>query len=144
MFDCYNVSITIQKLLGGIVKNLNLFPSISFFDLLLDVPVYSNSYSKCKFKEVLSSEYKDESGNNYLELDLPGIKKEDVQISVKDNFLEIKAERKSKNTSVERKYTISKNVDCDKISAKMEDGVLTITLPPKNQEKEKPKLIKVE
>ena len=140
------------------MSKLSAFPSIKLFDLFLDEPVYTNSvfatfYDKCKTKNFVKQDYtinynspdhEDESGNYCLELELPGIKKEDVKISVENNILEIKAERKDRNTLVARKYTLSKNVDSDKISAKMEDGILTIILPPKNQEKEKLKLIKIE
>lgn len=135
---------------------LSAFPSIKL--LFSDEPIYTSSvfaafYDKCKTKNFVNDDItidsssphpQDESGNYCLELELPGIKKENIVISVKDNLLEIKAERKDGSIHIDRKYTLSPKVDADKISAKLEDGILMITLPSKNQEKEKSKIINIE
>lgn len=86
----------------------------------------------------------DENGMLTLEVDLPGFKKEDVNLSVKERLLEIKAERKTKKLCVERKYSLPKSVDTENLSAKMEDGVLYVSIPAKSKEKEKINLIKIE
>jgi len=135
---------------------LSAFPSIKL--LFSDDPIYTSSvfatfYDKCKTSNLVNEDltinynsphHQDESGNYYLELELPGIKKEDIVISVKDSLLDIKAERKDRNINIHRKFTLSTKVDSERISAKLEDGILTIIMPSKNQEKEKPKIIKIE
>ena len=84
-----------------------------------------------------------------LETDLPGFKKEDIDIQIKEDMLTIKAERhaahenkEEKNNyvrverscgSYSRSFEIS-GVDTDAITAKYEDGVLTLTLPKKAPE----------
>lgn len=86
-----------------------------------------------------------------LEADLPGFKKEDIHVDVKDNTLSITAERHSeyeqkekKNSflrcersfgSYSRSFDIS-GIDCANIKAGYKDGVLTLTLP--KQKKEEP------
>ncbi len=86
----------------------------------------------------------EEDNENFIvSAELPGLKKEDVKISVRGNLLTISGERKkeieTKNKTyhrVERMYgkfsrTISlpSDVDVGKIKAVYKDGVLHITLP---------------
>lgn len=74
---------------------------------------------------------------------LPGVKAEDVNVSVRDKVITIKGEKKGgqesegkhyhwKETwegSYERSFTLPTNVDSTKIEAMLKDGVLTIRLP---------------
>ncbi len=81
-----------------------------------------------------------------LEADLPGFNKEDIDIGVEGDTLTIKAERHSDHENkdeknnyvrVERSYgSYSRSfditgVDTDAITAKYENGVLSLTLPKK-------------
>jgi len=61
-------------------------------------------------------------------------------VSVEDSVLFIKAENKNRGVFT-RSTSLWKGLDEGKISGKVEDGVLTITLP--KIEKEKPKIIKI-
>jgi HSP20 family protein len=88
--------------------------------------------------------------------DLPGLKKDDIQINVEDNTLTIKGEKKfekkvpkDKYIRVERNYgtfvrsfSLPQNVDSTNIKATFKDGILDLTLPKK--EESKPKKIAVE
>lgn len=92
----------------------------------------------------------------YVEVDLPGVKKEDINVEVKDNVLTISGERKFKKEEkdkgyvrtesffgrFERRFTLPSDADAEKIDAKVEDGVLYITIP-KIEEKEGTKKIEV-
>lgn len=84
-----------------------------------------------------------ETGEAYkLECELPGFKKEDIQINIENDCLTISAERRSneedKKTnfikrervygSFTRSFDVS-GVDVDAIEASYNDGVLTVTLP---------------
>lgn len=76
---------------------------------------------------------------------LPGFKKDDVKISMHDNQLMIEANKdvtkeETKGTvyrcerysgSYRRNLLLPENVEASKISAKMEDGVLKLTIPKK-------------
>jgi len=78
-----------------------------------------------------------------VEVSLPGLKKDDVKIDLENDILTISSQKKEstedKNDNYYRKefhygecdrsFTVPKNIDRDQISAKMEDGILTITLP---------------
>lgn len=90
-----------------------------------------------------------------VSVDLPGVDRKDLEISVADNVLTIKGEKKDgredKTGKVYRKETwegtfqrtlsLPHGVDSGKIDAKMRDGVLAISLP--KREEAKPKQIAV-
>src|SRR5215470_17430123 len=88
--------------------------------------------------------------------EIPGVKPQDVKITVEDNVLTIKgtkeqvAEEKAEKVhryertygAFERTFTLPVSVQPEKIKAAYENGVLTITLP--KVEAAKPHLIKIE
>ncbi|MFP4112835.1 MAG: Hsp20/alpha crystallin family protein [Spirochaetota bacterium] len=90
-----------------------------------------------------------------VSVDLPGVDRKDLEISVADNILTIKGEKKGdreekestyyrKETwegSFQRTLSLPHGVDAEKIDAKMRDGVLAISLP--KREEAKPKQIAV-
>lgn len=90
-----------------------------------------------------------------MKADLPDVTKDDVDISVEGNVLSIRGERKRENEVKEkdfyrmersygaftRSFTLPGTVDPDKIEAGFTGGVLTVTLP--KREESKPKQIKV-
>ncbi|OPZ73414.1 MAG: Acid shock protein [Verrucomicrobia bacterium ADurb.Bin474] len=83
----------------------------------------------------------------YVTAELPGVSKKDISIQLENAVLTIKGERKEKegksesSVSFERAITIGEEINSDKIKAKLEDGILTITLP--KAENRKPKAITV-
>jgi HSP20 family protein len=91
-----------------------------------------------------------------VKVELPGLKKEDIQISLHDGSLSISGERKSEkkveeNAEVyraerffgrfQRTVTLPTPVNGDKVKAQYKDGILTVTLP--KTEEAKPKQIDV-
>jgi HSP20 family protein len=90
-----------------------------------------------------------------LKADLPEVKKSDVDISIQNNTLTLKGERKMERESKEnqvyrmersygtfsRSFSLPPAVDSERAEAEFADGVLTLTLP--KREESKPKQIKV-
>lgn len=81
-----------------------------------------------------------------VKAEMPGVKKEDIHVNVDGNFVsiegEIKSEKEEKKEgkvlrseryfgSVSRTFTLGCDVDEDAIIAKLENGVLALTLPKK-------------
>ena len=78
-----------------------------------------------------------------LKAELPGMKKEDVHVEIKDGLITLKGERKmetdeKKNNyhriergygSFLRSFTLPDAVDRDKIKANYKEGILEVTLP---------------
>jgi len=76
-----------------------------------------------------------------IEIDLPGVEKEDINVSVEGDYLIVTAERKAKKEVKEedyylmesqfgkyyRAFYLPEDIDRDSIDAKYEDGRLTIT-----------------
>lgn len=88
-------------------------------------------------------------------VDLPGVRREDIQIAFDDGVLTLSAERKGETSTsqegyllqerhvgrIERRVVVRTPVQVDGIRATYRDGVLTVTLP--KSEAAKPKQISV-
>ncbi|HRJ49850.1 MAG: Hsp20/alpha crystallin family protein [Phycisphaeraceae bacterium] len=97
----------------------------------------------------LALDVSEDDQNVYVRASLPGFRKEDVEISVHDGVLSIKAEhseeteekkeryyrRERRVGSVSRRIALPSSVQEDKTSAQLSDGVLTLSLPkhPKDE-----------
>lgn len=93
----------------------------------------------------------------HVDVDLPGVKKEDINIDVHDRTLTISGERNYKNEVKEedyykvetsfgkfqRSFTLPDSVDVENITASTDNGVLEVTIP-KLQEKTAKKRIAVD
>ncbi|MCD6223743.1 MAG: Hsp20/alpha crystallin family protein [Deltaproteobacteria bacterium] len=101
--------------------------------------------------------YEDKS-NIYLDVEIPGMKKEDVKVKVEDKTLTVSGERKLEREEkkegyyrMERSYGsfcrsfyLPDNVDPAKIKAKYESGVLKLSIPKKEEAKPKEIPVNVE
>ncbi|HCN77265.1 MAG TPA: heat-shock protein Hsp20 [Verrucomicrobiales bacterium] len=89
----------------------------------------------------------EDKDNYYARFELPGVKKEDLKVEIHDRLLNVSAERKEKNGEQESSFTLCRSisvpegVNAEGISARLEDGILVVTLP--KQEHRKPKLIEI-
>lgn len=91
-----------------------------------------------------------------IKAEVPGMKKEDIKISLQDNVLTLKGERKQEKEEKEtnfyrmersygsftRSFNLPTVVQADKIKASYKDGILNVTLP--KAEEVKPKQIPIE
>ena len=90
-----------------------------------------------------------------IRVELPGLKREDIDVSLQDDALVISGERQSEKVEegvevhrqerfygrFQRALTLPERVAADKVKADYKDGVLTVTLP--KTEEAKPKKIDV-
>jgi HSP20 family protein len=94
------------------------------------------------------------SDNVIAVVEIPGMKKEDIDISLHDGMLTIAGERSSSSGEGEnaerterftgkfrRSISLPTRVDAGKVSATYKDGILTVTLP--KAEEAKPKKVEV-
>ncbi len=98
---------------------------------------------------------KETDKNLILDIEVPGVNKDDLKITLQDNILTIKGEKKKvseeKDESVyraervfgsfERSFTLPVEVDSDNVDAKVIDGVLEIKLEKVQPKKPKEKVI---
>ena len=93
-----------------------------------------------------------ETENEYsLVAEVPGMPEEDVHLEVHNDVLKLTGKkevtsdkeeeayhiREFHHESFERSFKLGKEVDTNKVSAKLEDGVLKVTLPKKHEVKAK-------
>lgn len=90
-----------------------------------------------------------------ISIELPGLRPDDVKLTIENDTLTIRGEKKQvaeeKTTKVhryertygsfERSFTLPSTVDTERVVAKFENGVLTVTLP--KAERAKPREIAV-
>jgi|SRR5438874_9600923 len=89
-----------------------------------------------------------EDGDGYtLQVEMPGVNKEGLEISVENNELTIIGRRssptvdgtlmhrESRSEDFRRAFELDPSIDTDKISAKIDHGVVTMTLPKAEQVK---------
>ena len=89
-----------------------------------------------------------------IEVAAPGLDKKDFKIDLENNVLTISSEKEMKDeetdkngkfmrrefsySSFKRSFTMPQSVEADKINAKHKDGVLYISIPKKEEAKQKP------
>lgn len=129
----------------------------SAFDDLFWVPQGAHITKHMQFPKQPLMNIEDTGKEFILTLETPGIKKEDVNIEVSETTLEISAESKTeeeekdtnylrKERSVSRYYRcmdLPEEVKTDKIEAKLDKGILEITLPKKEPKEIEKKKVKV-
>ena len=89
-----------------------------------------------------------DQNNVYVRAELPGVNRDDINVEMADGTLTLAATRKSpkadgqeESSTFSRSVSIVDEVQTDKVGAAYENGVLTVTLP--KREEAKPKKITV-
>lgn len=117
---------SIDNLRSDMEKAFSSFPTIS-------MPKMSTA----------SCDVLDEGNQFRVKMDVPGVKKNEVNLNVTENSVEISAEHKEESEEKKKNYLrnerihvsyyrslpLSEKIQSDKVSAKLVDGVLDITLP---------------
>lgn len=134
-----------------LVRNYDSFPAL-FNELLNNSGVATNP------KPAPSANIKESEEAFEIELALPGFKKEDFKIEVQDKSLTVSSESKTENedstenyirkefsfNSFSRSFRLPRTVDSEQIVAEFENGILTLTLPKREEAKAKePRLIAI-
>ena len=140
-----------------------LLPSI-FGDNLFDdfMDDMFNSVDRMPVKtmpSIMKTDIKETDDQYVLAIDLPGFKKEDVKIHLKDGYLNVSASsqneeeekdgkylRRERYTgSMTRSFYVGKGLTEEDVKAKFGNGVLTLSLPKEAPKKiEEPKYIAIE
>lgn len=79
--------------------------------------------------------------NYFVRAELPGVERNDINVEMIEDYLTIAAARKSNQNGQEESFSFSRSVSIpesvqsDKVVAQYQDGVLTVTLPKKEEAK---------
>jgi len=125
-------------------------------DTLLDLPFWNTSSRQSQLFSgwTPSLDLYQNNDNIVAVVELPGMRKEDIEISLQDGTLTISGERKEERGTEDgatrterytgkfrRSITLPTRVDANKVNATYKDGILTVTLP--KAEEAKPKQIQI-
>lgn len=133
---------------------LTQIPPLKQFFLM---PYITNDYKDPKEQKTVvafspKTNFRESTLNYHIEIDLPGLSKEDIKINLIDKELTIYGERKKRKgdylkiessfDKFQRQFTLSEDINIKNISAINKDGVLEIMLP-KNKNCVNKKVIKI-
>jgi HSP20 family protein len=110
---------------------------------LFELPVYVGGPLILGHELLAPMEVFDRDGHTVVRLEVPGVKMEDIDISVSDGMLTIKGEKKLEEEikeedcycsersygSFRRTLSVPKGIDGSKISATYDKGILEVSLP---------------
>ena len=130
-------------------NNYDLFEAGDpFFSLLFD----SNKHSD----KIMRSDVKELKDSYLIEIEVPGIDKKDIKISLENEYLTISATKEKEETehvhyisqerftgTYSRSYYVGA-ISRESIKAAFKDGVLTITIPKAELNKEEKKYISID
>ena len=97
----------------------------------------------------------EDEDNIYVEAEIPGVKKEDIKITLQDNILTITGEKKKENNkknffrservygSFTRSFTLPDDINSDSVEAKFDSGILNVTIQKVQPKKATEKFIEV-
>jgi HSP20 family protein len=140
----------------GIVKwNSDFFPTINrVFDdfFATDMPEWTRRNVAVAGSTLPAVNVKETEDDFRLEVAVPGMRKEDFTVEVKDGVLSITGQRERKDeetrenytrrefsyTSFRRRFTLPESADDARISASYTDGILEVVLPKKEEAKPQP------
>lgn len=114
-----------------------MLPSRIFFDSLLD------DYEDSRFKKSMKCDIFEEDGNYNVVMDIPGFKKEDINIECDNGVIKISCEKKEEENEEDDKKYIRKervyekcersfnfgDIKEDEIEAEFTDGTLKLVIP---------------
>ncbi|XP_020233761.1 18.2 kDa class I heat shock protein [Cajanus cajan] len=149
----------IPSLLGG--RRSNVFDPFSldvwdpFVGFLGNAPSSGGEGSAIANTRV---DWKETAEAHVFNVDLPGLKKEEVKVEVEDgSILQISGERSREKEEKDdkwhrverssgkfvRRFRLPENAKMDQVKAAMENGVLTVTVPKEEQKKPEVKSIQI-
>lgn len=132
-------------MLPSIFKNDFSFdnPFSGFPDFRKALQMFDSSHTE----DFMKTDIREQDDGYVLDMELPGVKKENIQLSLKDGYLNVKTtdehtsdEKDDKGTiirkeryfgSMHRAFYVGDSLTEEDIKAKFENGVLTVTVPKK-------------
>ncbi len=131
-----------------------LLPNRAFYDPFFADVERTNT-------QVMKTDINEKDGNYVFEMELPGFKKEDINVDLKNGYLSVSAqntetkEEKDENGkcvhkerftgTCNRSFYVGDDLKQDDIKASFKDGILTLTFPKEPEKiEEAPKMIEIE
>ena len=117
-----------------IMMNTQIIPN-AFYGIqnFIDSLNAANAQGECTYTP--KADYYETEKGFALEVEIPGVKKEDLDIQVEKNILTVKATRarKDEKFTYERSFRLADDIDTDNIKVSLENGILKFDLAKKAQ-----------
>jgi len=135
------------------ITRFDPFNEITRFDPFLDMNDFFKGFGmrplmrEFEREPSMKMDVSEAEGSYMVKAEIPGVSKDDIHISVDGNMVSISAEvkkekeeKKGENVirseryfgKVSRSFTLTNEVDTEKVQAKYADGVLEVTMPKKS------------
>ena len=136
----------------------SIFGENLFDDFMNDFPFEKHFFSERNplygkhAKNIMKTDVKETDNSYELDIDLPGFKKEDINVQLDNGYLTITAEKKETNNENDPKHKYIRkerfvgktsrsfyvgDIDQKEISAKLENGTLVVNVPKEHKNEEK-------
>lgn len=129
-----------------------------FFDDFFPLDLFKTDWPGTRRHTTMKTDIVAKDDHYELMVDLPGLAKENVEISLENGYLSIKAEQKGETNDEKENYIhreryyqsecrsfyVGDGVEEKDIAAKMENGVLTITVPKETRKVEAKRMIEIQ
>ena len=122
-----------------------LVPRRGNFDLFDDF--FDEDFFPRKEKNLMKTDIKEDKNRYLLDIDLPGFEKENINLSLKDGYLNISAETKKEEKNNDEKmvrrerfygkcsrsFYVGDNIKEEDIQAEFKNGILKVIVPKKEE-----------
>jgi len=129
-----------------------------FFDDFFPLDLLKSDWSDNARRGTMKADIVAKENHYDVVVDLPGVSKENVEISLENGYLSIKAEQKNETNeenenyihreryyqSACRSFYVGEGVEENDIAAKLENGVLTVSIPKETRKVETKKTIAIQ
>ena len=124
------------------------------FDLFKDLFEGDELFTK-RESSIMKTDIREKKDRYVIEMDLPGYEKENINLTLKDGYLEVAAEVKKEENSDEnerfvhkeryygqcsRSFYVGEQITEEDIRAEFKNGMLKINIPKKEEKKELPEV----
>lgn len=117
-----------------IMINAQILPT-AFYGIQNFIDSLNAGNAKVESSFTPNAEYYEVENGFVLEVELPGVKKEDLDVQVEKDIITVKATRARKDEKItyERSFRLADDIDTDNIKAALENGVLKFELAKRTQ-----------
>ena len=139
------------------MMNMMLVPRRNNFDLFDEF--FDDEFFPRKERNMMRTDIRELKDKYIIDIDLPGFKKENLNISLENGYLNIHAKvEKNENENnhekfvrrerffgeCSRSYYVGDNIKEEDINAEFKDGILKVEVPKKEEEKNKKEIKQIE
>ena len=130
-----------------------LMPRRNDFDLF-DEMFNDPFFTRRNEVKLMKTDIREKDDAYLVDIDLPGYDKNDIKISVEDGYLTVSAKKESNNDEKDdkgnfirrerysgecsRSFYVGEDVEAEDVKASFKNGILTLDIPKKEEEKKLP------